>query len=132
MQSRLMALAMFTLFGIGGWVLAAYEHGFAHAIGIDTQGSQEYAFFSGFGAFVMAMLGFSGIAVTVTHHLNCHHSGCWRVGRIHEGGRVYCIKHHHEYKPKRTAAEILESIERHLADLRAQPFAPKEGDDGEA
>lgn len=76
--------------GVTGWL------GFHHALGIDTQSSQNYDFVSGVGPMVIAALGFSGVGVTVLHHLNCHQTGCPRIGRFPVAGGQFktCRQHH--------------------------------------
>lgn len=70
-----------------------HEHGLAHALGIDTQQSQEYDFFSGPGPVFVALLGYSSLVITAVHQLNCHQPGCWRFGRHREAGGTWCRRH---------------------------------------
>lgn len=123
MKKALLLFGTLALLGTAGALAAAFEHGFAHGIGIDTQASQEYAFFSGFGTWLLAVAGYSGIVVTLTHHLNCHHEGCWRIGRHREGSELYCRRHHAEHKPEFSDHELLEQIADQLA-LIAGLLAP--------
>jgi hypothetical protein len=78
--------------------IGLFPHGFNHIIGVDTQGSVEYAFFSGFGAWLSSTLGLSTIVLTLWHHLNCHVSDCLRVGKysVADGQYKVCGKHHNE------------------------------------
>jgi hypothetical protein len=75
-----------------------FPHGFTHAIGLDTQASAEYAFFSGFGAWLSSTIGLSAIIVTLWSHLDCHVDPCARIGRFRVAGGAYrvCRKHHDE------------------------------------
>lgn len=73
-----------------------WYHGMDHGIGIDTQTSLEYAYFSGFGAWLSSTLGLSSIVAAVVLHLNCHAPQCPRVGRYPIAGGQYkvCRRHH--------------------------------------
>lgn len=88
----------FGFLAVLGTACGVWEHGFAHDIGIDTQASQEYAFFSGFGTWLLAVIGYSGVIATVTRSLNCHAPGCPRLGRFPVAGGMYkvCHRHHPE------------------------------------
>lgn len=78
--------------------IGLFPHGFNHLIGVDTQGSVEYAYFSGFGAWLSSTLGLSTIFLTLWHTLNCHVGGCLLIGRYPVAGGDYkvCRKHHRE------------------------------------
>jgi hypothetical protein len=70
--------------------------GLDRAMGIDTQSSQNYDFVSGVGPMIIAALGFTGIAATAIHHLNCHVAGCPRLARypVGDGQFRVCLRHH--------------------------------------
>jgi hypothetical protein len=78
--------------------IGLFPHGFNHLIGVDTQGSVEYAYFSGFGAWLSSTLGLTTIIATMWHHLNCHVTDCLRVGKFPVAGGQYkvCGRHHGE------------------------------------
>jgi hypothetical protein len=101
----------------GACLLAAtFEHPLAHALGIDTQQSQNYDFVSGVGPMLITALGFTGAFLTVVRSLNCHQPGCLRVGRHKVDGTPWCNRHHEQARPRRTDSDRLEEI---LAELRA-------------
>lgn len=64
-----------------------------HALGIDTQQSMAYAFWSGFGPALIALALGSGTIAAVLHRFNCHQHRCWRIGRHHAGPYVVCRRH---------------------------------------
>lgn len=64
---------------------------FLHITGADDTAGTWYGFWSGFGS----DLGEFAIITVVWHHLNCHESGCMRIGRHHVGSQVLCSKHFH-------------------------------------
>jgi hypothetical protein len=99
------------LFGVGIiWALAAYEHGWAHFLGIDTQASQNYDFVSGVGPMIITALGFSGMILGLWHNLNCHAPGCLRIGRHKVSGTPWCNIHQEEARPERSERELLERV----------------------
>lgn len=77
--------------------------GVTHAIGIDTQSSENYGVSSGVGPMIIAAFGFSGVGVSIYKHINCEQPGCWRLGHRHPGhGRPVCRAHyHHDVAPQR-------------------------------
>jgi len=83
--------------------IGLFPRGFNHFIGIDTQSSDNYAFFSGFGAWLSSTLGLTTIIVTMYKHLNCHADQCMRIGRFPVAGGAYKVcRHHHEHVTGRT------------------------------
>lgn len=82
----------------------------AHILGIDSEASRWYAFWSGFGSDVgeFALL---GAAVTFWRRHSCHVDSprfCWRPGTHPVAGTPYrvCRKHHPSVPKKVTAAHI--------------------------
>ena len=114
---RVVFFGALAIFGTALWAAVAYEHGFAHFLGIDTQGSQNYDFVSGVGPMIITALGYGGIISALVGKFNCHHHGCWRIGKHHVNGSPWCTVHHHEVRPERRDHEILESIEGSLGEL---------------
>lgn len=99
---------------VNGICWGLFYHGMDHGIGIDTQTSLEYAFFSGFGAWLSSTLGLSGIIAALIHHVNCHADGCWRIGKFPVAGGQYkvCGKHHREVTghPRKLTIEFLRQL----------------------
>ena len=95
---------------------ALHYHGAAHVIGIDTQLSEEYAFFSGFGTWLLAALGFTGTFGAVIRTVNCHTHGCPWIGRFPVAGGQFrvCRKHHIEVTghPHKLTTEVLQALHR--------------------
>lgn len=88
-----------------------WYHGMAHLIGIDSQATQFYAFYSGFGTFLLASLGYTGLIVTMLRTLNCHAPGCPRIGRYPlAGGQFKVCRHHHADERVRDRSITLEHM----------------------
>lgn len=68
----------------------------AHILGIDTQGSYWYAFYSGVGAKLIPNPGELVLAFLWYRHHTCHERGCLRLGKHQLDGTPYCTKHHPE------------------------------------
>lgn len=98
------------LLAAAGWAMAAYERGFAHFLGIDTQQSQNYDFVSGVGPMFLTAIGMTTIITGLWHGLNCHQEGCWRIGKHKVNGTPWCSRHQHLARPQRTAEELLQDI----------------------
>lgn len=109
-RTILKASAVAILLTVVCLVIAMHEHGFAHFLGIDTQASQNYDFVSGVGPMIITALGMGGIVTAVLGKFNCHHVGCWRIGKHHVNGSPWCSHHHEEARPERTERELLERI----------------------
>lgn len=67
-----------------GWVL--------HVLGIDTQQSYFYDWWSGFGTQIAPIC----LAIAWYRHNNCHRRRCPRLGKHQLDGTPYCTKHHPE------------------------------------
>ena len=117
-MKRLIALA---LLGAITWAAVAYEHGWAHFLGIDTQQSQNYDFVSGVGPMIVTLLVSGGIFVTLIRHVNCHAPGCWRLGKFPlAGGQFKVCRRHHPDEEVRTGRNDL------LAHIWAQHHAHRQ------
>lgn len=100
---------------VGAFVLtlfaAAFVEGFIgvssllrlqHSLGVDTQMSKNYDSVSGYLPMVVTSLGFSGLLITVWHHLNCGCPGCWRIATHHyvdKDGKKHILCHKHDVDP---------------------------------
>lgn len=116
-MKRIVLFGVVAVVGTALWAIVTYEHGFAHGIGIDTQLSQEYGFFSGFGTFMLAMLGYTGVIVTLAGKFNCHQPGCWHIGKHHINGSPWCDAHQKNVRPQRSDNELLEEMCARLASI---------------
>jgi hypothetical protein len=68
-------------------------HWLAHVLGVDTQTSYWYAFYSGVGAKLLPNLGEVALAWVWWHKHNCHAHGCARIGKHLHDGTPYCSRH---------------------------------------
>lgn len=87
-----------------------YEHHLAHALGIDTQQSQEYDFVSGVGPMIITALGLGSLITGLLHHVNCHQAGCWRIGKHKVAGTPWCGRHHQDARPTQTVEDLLRDL----------------------
>jgi hypothetical protein len=65
-------------------------HLIAHVLGIDTQQSYWYDFWSGFATQASVLVGLAGLY----HKHNCHWPGCPRLGKHSVDGTPWCSRHH--------------------------------------
>lgn len=66
-------------------------HEILHMLGIDTQQSYFYDFWSGVGTQITLIIG----VVAALKHKNCFVKGCWRLGHADpRHGHPACRKHH--------------------------------------
>lgn len=67
-------------------------HWLAVHTGTDAPGSKWYNFWSGFGS-DLGELTLVGMAYAAFRHINCHTSGCWRIGRheVEINGQKYKV-----------------------------------------
>lgn len=72
-------------------------HFLLHVLGIDTQQSYYYDFWSGIATQVATVT--AGLTYVRKH--NCHVRGCARVGRHVVNGSPFCNKHHHSARSGR-------------------------------
>lgn len=105
-----MALAL-VLTGLGLFLGLVVPYGFIHFLGIDTQQSDNYDFFSGVGPVFVTAIGYGGLVTALVGKFNCHSKRCWRVGKHHVNGSPWCNSHVKDVRPLRAEHEILESIE---------------------
>lgn len=79
-------------------------HWLLHILGIDTQASDWYDLWSGFGAVTMASAPLWIMAIATLRKHNCHKHRCWRIGRHHfideHGHDKYMCRHHHPLSTK--------------------------------
>jgi hypothetical protein len=72
-------------------------HALAHWLGLDNLSGPWYGFWSGFGS----DLGILATPLVLLRKHNCHHHGCWRIGRHRIEGteHLVCRRHHPEDRP---------------------------------
>lgn len=78
---------------------------FLHTFGMDDGSGAWYLFWSG----IVGDLALFGTLIVLLRRLNCHTSGCWRIGIHHVVGTPYVTcRHHHPCVPdgKITAEHI--------------------------
>lgn len=69
-------------------------HTILHLLGIDTQQSYWYDFWSGIATQMSVVIGL----LAFLKHKNCYHDGCWRLGHPDpEHGHPACKKHHSRF-----------------------------------
>lgn len=64
-------------------------HWLIHVLGIDTQQSFAYDFWSGCGTQLPSLV----LAAAWLHRANCHHPRCPRIGKHSPDGTPYCTRH---------------------------------------
>lgn len=70
-------------------------HWFIHVLGIDTQQSYAYDFWSGIGPVLFGQFPILVGLIIGLKHRNCHVKGCWRLGHPDPThGFPACRKHH--------------------------------------
>jgi hypothetical protein len=116
--------ALLVLLGVVIGLLVAYWLKVMHVLGWDGQTSDYYAAWSSSVPAIFTLIGLSTIITGLWTHVNCHESGCWRIGKHKVSGTPWCTTHHDHARPHRTVEEILESIEARLPDLRQAPEIP--------
>lgn len=78
-------------------------HFILHVLGIDTQQSYFYDFWSGVATQMSAL---AAVIVYYKKH-NCHVHGCPRIGKHPVGHYVVCAKHH-PYMPRKITTEHIQ------------------------
>lgn len=78
-----------------------------------------YQLLSGFVPALTVATLLSGLAALYHLH-NCHHDGCWRLGKHKIKGTPWCVAHEDEGRAQETTDDLLREI---LAELRAQRAA---------
>ena len=69
-------------------------HLIAHWLGIDTQQSPFYDFWSGVGTQLKP--GWLWVGFLVYRRHNCHQQRCWRIGKHTVDGTPWCTRHHEQ------------------------------------
>jgi hypothetical protein len=104
-------------------VAATHPFGTRFALGIwpVPQGTPwTYQLESGFIP-ALTVLTLLGAVTSMWHVHNCHHDGCWRLGKHRINGTPWCNKHQHLVRPERSERELLEEICAHLTVICNKP-----------
>jgi len=80
-------------------------HFILHVLGIDTQQSYFYDFWSGVATQMSVFIG----AVVYYKKHNCHVHGCPRIGKHQIGHYVVCSKHHPD-TPEKIGTEHIQYV----------------------
>src|SRR5271154_773362 len=113
-----LGVGVLLLSGIGWvvWYGTGHYLGYRFAIGtwpVPSGTPWTYQLWSGFvPALTVATI--FGSVISLYHIKNCHHDGCWRIGKHTVNGSPWCSKHQEEARPERTENEILLGIETQL------------------
>jgi hypothetical protein len=90
--------------------LCLFDRAVLHFLGWDTQQSDNYDAFSGSLPVMVTILGMSTIITGLWHGVNCHHEGCWRIGRHKVKGTPWCNRHHEDARPGETLEDKLDRL----------------------
>lgn len=99
-------LIRFGLLGLGaatGLWIAGHYLGFRFAMGIwpvPAGTPWTYQFESGFLP-ALTVMSLVTLVAGAWHHVNCHESRCWRVGRHKIDGTPWCNRHHEQARQLR-------------------------------
>jgi hypothetical protein len=87
-----------------------------HAFGLDDGSGAWYLFWSG----IVGDLALFGTLFVLLRRLNCHASGCWRIGIHHVVGTpfVTCRKHHPAVPTGKVSAEHIARVHQDVVDAR--------------
>src|ERR1700733_3209437 len=99
-------LAAFALF-FGGLVVVFLV---SQHFGFTDQTTPQYGFTSGVGTMYLAALGYSTLVAGLWHGVNCHQSGCARIGKHKVNGSRCCSVHHQQARPEVSDSERLDRI----------------------
>lgn len=100
-------------------------HGILHVLGIDTQQSYWYDFWSGIAT--QASLVFVGVGLYRKH--NCHVSWCWRLAKHPVEGTPYtvCRRHHPELPRSVDHLHVLGAYHQHRRWIGKSPLIKRDG-----
>lgn len=115
-----LALSLVVL-AVTGILWAMNYHGVNHFLGIDTQASDNYDFFSGSGPVFVTLIGYTGIIITFIRHVNCHVDGCPRLGRYPLAGGKFKVCTRHSPHPDNLSHEHILAMHRKHEQCDAQP-----------
>lgn len=75
-------------------------HWLIHLLGIDTQQSWAYDFWSGFGPCLISATTLGAGVWAFVRSRNCHVHRCWRIGRHRVAGTEHVVCRHHHPDPR--------------------------------
>lgn len=114
---RLRWLAALALAVVAIALISVYDRTALHFLGWDGQTSDNYAAWSGSVPALFTLVGLSTIISGLWSHVNCHHEGCWRLGKHKVSGSPWCGRHHGNARPERSEHELLEEISDRMAEV---------------
>jgi hypothetical protein len=109
-KPRLRLLAVFLLVAGVITCICVFDRPVLHFLGWDTQQSDNYDAFSGSLPVMVTILGMSTIITGLWHSVNCHHEGCWRIGRHKVKGTPWCNRHHEDARLEPTLEDKLDRL----------------------
>lgn len=94
------------------WSMIFHWNGFLYGIGVRPTPAGTSPFYQLVSGFIPALtvVSLATLIGGMWHHVNCHEEGCWRIGRHHVNGMVWCHRHHQNARPSATAEELLAAI----------------------
>ena len=87
-------------------------HLLLHVLGIDTQQSYAYDFWSGFGPCLIASLTLGTGLWAYIRQRNCHVRRCWRLGRHKVPGTEHVVCGRHAPHERPSHADVIRDWER--------------------
>lgn len=104
------------------WSAVFHQAGFLYGIGVRPTPQGTSPFYQLLSGFIPALtvVSLATLIGGLWHHVNCHQDGCWRVGRHHLNGQVWCNQHQKQARPLQTAEELLSQILTQLQLIQAK------------
>lgn len=105
------------------WSVAFHLSGLLHVLGIRPTPQGTSAWYQLWSGFIPALtvVSLATLIGGMWHHVNCHADGCWRIGRHHLNGQVWCNRHAGKARPAQTTEELLAAILDRLNQLMTHP-----------
>ena len=103
------------------WLGLDHPYGLRFAMGdwpVPPGTPWTYQLESGFIPALTVVTLLSGLAALYNLH-NCHHEGCWRLGKHKIKGTPWCVSHEDEGRAQETTDDLLRDILDELRLLRA-------------
>lgn len=113
-------LLLLALAGCLAWLGLYHPLGLRFAMGmwpVPSGTPWTYQLLSGFLA-SLTVLSLVGGLLSLYHLRNCHHDGCWRLGKHVVNGSPWCNVHKDTVTPQQTENEILQQLLTEVSLLR--------------